>query len=369
MKPTLNICRKNLPFKKWFFFLAAFIFSIATADTFAQNGVSIGTGSPADPSSMLDITSTTKGVLVTRMTSGQRTAIASPANGLLVYQTDAPAGFWYFNGSTWVQAIGPQGPTGATGPQGPAGPQGLTGPTGPQGLTGATGPQGPTGATGPQGPQGNQGATGPQGPQGDPGPQGLQGDPGTTGAIGPQGPQGDPGPAGATGPQGDPGPVGATGPQGIPGTTGQNSTSVYGTGSIVIATAGSASALIPGMSQTFTLPAGAVAFVTTYGGIANSGGSASGAGCVVDIFMVIDGTGPPVNAGYQRMLIGNAGFAGIGFWNMSLPLVGLAPGSHTVQVFAFLAGKAGLTQPSSVTVGGDPTSVLQGELTVTLVNQ
>ena len=192
MKPTLNIRRKNLPLKKWIC-LSALIFSISAADLFAQNGVSIGTGAAADPSSMLDITSTTKGVLVTRMTSAQRTAIASPANGLLVYQTDAPSGFWYFNGSTWVQAIGPQGPAG------------------PAGATGATGPQGPTGATGSQGPQGDpgpQGATGAQGPQGDPGPQGIQGDPGPAGA---QGPQGDPGPQGI---QGDPGPQG---PQGDPG--------------------------------------------------------------------------------------------------------------------------------------------------------
>ena len=32
-----------------------------------------------------------------RMTAAQRTAIAAPAVGLLVYQTDAPKGFYCFN--------------------------------------------------------------------------------------------------------------------------------------------------------------------------------------------------------------------------------------------------------------------------------
>jgi len=47
--------------------------------------VGIGTITP-DASSILDLTS--KGLLAPRMTSAQRTAIASPATALLVYQTD-----------------------------------------------------------------------------------------------------------------------------------------------------------------------------------------------------------------------------------------------------------------------------------------
>jgi hypothetical protein len=62
----------------------------------AQTG--IGTTSP-DASAKLDITSTTKGFLVPRMTSAQKAAIASPANGLLVYQTDGTAGFYVNTGS------------------------------------------------------------------------------------------------------------------------------------------------------------------------------------------------------------------------------------------------------------------------------
>jgi hypothetical protein len=48
--------------------------------------VGIGTTSPA-ASSMLDISSTTSGLLTPRMTTTQRTAISSPADGLIVYDT------------------------------------------------------------------------------------------------------------------------------------------------------------------------------------------------------------------------------------------------------------------------------------------
>ncbi len=58
-------------------------------------------GTTASASAMLDVKSTTKGMLVPRMTAVQKNAISSPATGLLVYQTDSTAGFFYYNGSTW----------------------------------------------------------------------------------------------------------------------------------------------------------------------------------------------------------------------------------------------------------------------------
>lgn len=66
---------------------------------FAQN-VGIGTTTP-DPSAKLDIESTSSGLLVPRMTSAQRSAIASPATGLLVFDTDSTS-FWFFDGTLWT---------------------------------------------------------------------------------------------------------------------------------------------------------------------------------------------------------------------------------------------------------------------------
>lgn len=66
----------------------------------AHAQVGINTTSP-DPSSILDVTSMSKGMLLPRLTTAQRTAISSPANGLIVYDTDFNSLF-YYNSSSWV---------------------------------------------------------------------------------------------------------------------------------------------------------------------------------------------------------------------------------------------------------------------------
>lgn len=67
----------------------------------ASSQVGIGTTSP-NASSELDVSSTTRGALMPRMTAAQRTAISSPAAGLLVYQTDGISGFYYHDGTAWT---------------------------------------------------------------------------------------------------------------------------------------------------------------------------------------------------------------------------------------------------------------------------
>lgn len=161
---------------------ASFLF--LSVNSFAQS-VSVNTdGLPADGSAMLDIRSTDKGMLIPRMTDAQKNAIVTPATGLMIYQTDGTAGFYYYDGAAWtyINSVGPQGP------------QGIQGDPGPQGI---------------------QGDPGPQGIQGDPGPQGMQGDPGPQGIPGTPGPQGIPGTPGTPGPAGPAGPAGPTGPTGV----------------------------------------------------------------------------------------------------------------------------------------------------------
>lgn len=74
---------------------------IITASQFALGQVGINTATP-HPSSMLELNSTVSGILIPRMTQAQKTAIPTPATGLLIYQTDATTGFWYYNGTAWV---------------------------------------------------------------------------------------------------------------------------------------------------------------------------------------------------------------------------------------------------------------------------
>ena len=82
--------------KQIFTFLVAVLI---TASTYAQVG--IGTSSP-DASAALDITSTTKGLLMPRMTNAQRLAIASPVAGLQVFVTDFDGGsFMFYDGTKW----------------------------------------------------------------------------------------------------------------------------------------------------------------------------------------------------------------------------------------------------------------------------
>jgi len=80
--------------------------------TFAQVAINANGANP-DSSAMLDVSSNSKGFLAPSMSTDQRTAISSPANGLMVYDTDTNS-FWFYNtsDSEW-QNVG-DGAVGAT---------------------------------------------------------------------------------------------------------------------------------------------------------------------------------------------------------------------------------------------------------------
>ncbi|MEO6406042.1 MAG: tail fiber domain-containing protein [Ferruginibacter sp.] len=85
-------------------FIFFFLFGIAKMNLKAQQSVAINnSNNTPNASAMLDVSSTTKGLLIPRMTSAQRSAIPAPATGLQVYQTDGTAGFYYYNGNAWTQ--------------------------------------------------------------------------------------------------------------------------------------------------------------------------------------------------------------------------------------------------------------------------
>jgi hypothetical protein len=83
--------------------LFLFFFLLITLTGNAQIG--IGTTTP-NASSVLDITSTTKGMLTPRMTTVQRNSITTPADGLMVYDTDLKVFYYYSAGtSTWLPVV------------------------------------------------------------------------------------------------------------------------------------------------------------------------------------------------------------------------------------------------------------------------
>ncbi len=78
--------------------LFGILFSIISLSLEAQVGFNTDSSAP-DPSAMLDLKSNDKGFLTPRMTETERDAIANPATGLLIYQTNNTVGF-YFNQGT-----------------------------------------------------------------------------------------------------------------------------------------------------------------------------------------------------------------------------------------------------------------------------
>lgn len=81
------------------------------AHLFSQSVAINADSSKADASAILDLKSTKKGLLVPRMTMAQRNVITAPATGLLIYQTDNTAGYYYYTGAAWT----PLQSTGGTG--------------------------------------------------------------------------------------------------------------------------------------------------------------------------------------------------------------------------------------------------------------
>jgi len=85
--------------------LSLCIFCLVSQLTLAQGSVAINTdGSAPDASAILDIKSSTSGLLIPRMTTVQRTGISMPAAGLMVYDTDSNT-FWCYAGAEWVEIL------------------------------------------------------------------------------------------------------------------------------------------------------------------------------------------------------------------------------------------------------------------------
>lgn len=87
---------------KLFLFLLIIAFVKPCQHTMAQS-VGINTTTP-DSSAALDITSTTKGLLIPRLTTTQMNAISLPVAGLTVYNTDSST-YCIYTGTAWIKII------------------------------------------------------------------------------------------------------------------------------------------------------------------------------------------------------------------------------------------------------------------------
>jgi hypothetical protein len=71
------------------------LFLLFTVSTFGQVGINT-----ANPQAVLDIQSTTSGILIPRLTTEEKNNIENPAISMLVFDTELNA-FSYFNGNFW----------------------------------------------------------------------------------------------------------------------------------------------------------------------------------------------------------------------------------------------------------------------------
>ena len=78
-------------------------FMLLSFNAMAQS-VGVGATVP-DASAALDVTSTTRGLLLPRMTATQRAAIPNSVQGLFVFQTDGTPGLYYYVGNSWVNVV------------------------------------------------------------------------------------------------------------------------------------------------------------------------------------------------------------------------------------------------------------------------
>lgn len=90
--------KKNVKLFTYFFV----IFLLQKTNSLAQIGINADNIAPST-NAMLDVASTTKGVLFPRMTTAQRNAL-SATTGLTVYDTNISA-YFYYNGNLWQQLL------------------------------------------------------------------------------------------------------------------------------------------------------------------------------------------------------------------------------------------------------------------------
>lgn len=145
-------------------------------------------------------------------------------------------------------------------------------------------------------------------------------------------------------------------------TSGQSSTSYFTNAATAINT-NTTLTYLSGYPVNIDAPTNTTTLITCDVGVLNNGNGAN-AFSMVDIVLIVDGA-VLTNGGYQRVMPANNGNTGgtIDYASFSQSIE-LTPGTHTIGLAA-----AGTGVGNNATVGGDNTSVLQGEVTVTILKK
>ena len=78
--------------------------ALGSLGSYCQNVGINEDGSVPDASALLDVKSSSKGLLIPRLTSAERTGIANPAVGLLVYDNETES-FWFYKAAGWTELV------------------------------------------------------------------------------------------------------------------------------------------------------------------------------------------------------------------------------------------------------------------------
>ncbi|HVV87578.1 MAG TPA: hypothetical protein VHE35_31270 [Kofleriaceae bacterium] len=126
---------------------------------------------------------------------------------------------------------------------------------------------------------------------------------------------------------------------------------------------GAGFSVVPGLSTTINVPAGAKVLLSADGGVQTSSNNGS-AYSVVDLALSVDGSLLPGGAGYRRVTAANTNFSlGTATSFAMTAALSVPAGNHTFSV------AAALHTGSTATVSGDSQSPLQGDFTIVILKQ
>ena len=146
---------------------------------------------------------------------------------------------------------------------------------------------------------------------------------------------------------------------------GQTTYSAFGTSALGISNTTTTFTLVPGLTQTLTVPTNCSVYVVTTGGIGNTNGT--NYSFTADFSIFVDGVGL-AQGGYGRVNTFNPVTTNVGYtnttWSIST-ILNLSAGSHTIDLRVVYRNTSNAAQGASVS--SVPGNVRQGELYVIII--